>query len=691
MKKIVSVSLGSSGLDYEITTDLFGERFHVRRIGTDGDTEKARRLVAEHDGLVDAIGLGGMAIEFRIGDRTWVHRETLRIARAARTTPVVGGRALKRIVDRWAIRDIGDREPDLFEERNVLFLSGIANYDMFHVMKGFTDHFIFADPILHFGVPQTLHTEDGLHRYARLAMPLLTRRPYVSFFPRGRTGEELQTWLLTRPYEKADVIAGDLGLVLHYTPRDLSGKTVVTDTVDDERLEDLRARGVEVVCTTTPEVFPHRRADLNVLQAIFLAHLKKPPRDVTDEDYLRLLRSLGAAPRMIDLRARPRRRVKFAALIVAADRESLMGHPRLRWMRLLPGPVQARVERGLATAPPFAYARVSGIAGGDTVAEGWILTLPASAPEIVARGPEFLIGRMRRAAGIAQQLGARVMGVSTFDRALSAAAGAVAATEPIPITSGLSMALSADLWAGREACLRVGMAAGEDGRIDGTALLLGARTEGPASVAARLLAVGFRRVVLVAPQADEALELLREIEREIPGSEVEISTTLQGYPGEADLVVSGLDPDSAKAVGLADLKPGAVLLDLSRPTAFGVEEARGRDDVLLVYAGDLELPGDVRFSHPIGLPPRVAYAAVVEAAVLALEHRFECFSPGEAVEAERVKEIYRIARKHGVRLAAIRGPEGVVDEETVEKVRAARAQAAAAHRRVPGPRAALVT
>ena len=53
------------------------------------------RLVREHDGQVDAIGLGGMAIELDVAGRVYRHRPTLRIAKAARYTPVVGGRGFR--------------------------------------------------------------------------------------------------------------------------------------------------------------------------------------------------------------------------------------------------------------------------------------------------------------------------------------------------------------------------------------------------------------------------------------------------------------------------------------------------------------------------------------------------------------------------------------------------------------------
>ncbi|MCL0067716.1 hypothetical protein M1N67_02105 [Peptococcaceae bacterium] len=41
MKRIVSVSLGSSKRDHSTTVTLLGEQFDVRRVGVDGDIDKA--------------------------------------------------------------------------------------------------------------------------------------------------------------------------------------------------------------------------------------------------------------------------------------------------------------------------------------------------------------------------------------------------------------------------------------------------------------------------------------------------------------------------------------------------------------------------------------------------------------------------------------------------------------------------
>jgi len=84
----------------------------------------------------------------------------------------------------------------------------------------------------------------------------------------------------------------------------------------------------------------------------------------------------------------------------------------------------------------------------------------------------------------------------------------------------------------------------------------------------------------------------------------------------------------------------------------------------------------------IGLPKGVAYACLAETIVLALEGKFENYTVGRNIEWEKVREIYRLGRKHGMNLAAISGVNGPFSDADIRRVRklalAARAKAAAA-------------
>ena len=64
-----------------------------------------------------------------------------------------------------------------------------------------------------------------------------------------------------------------------------------------------------------------------------------------------------------------------------------------------------------------------------------------------------------------------------------------------------------------------------------------------------------------------------------------------------------------------------------------------------------------------------AYLPSAETIVLALEGRFENFTVGRNIEWEKVRDIYRLGRKHGMKLAAISGVNGPFSDADIRRVR----------------------
>ncbi len=86
--------------------------------------------------------------------------------------------------------------------------------------------------------------------------------------------------------------------------------------------------------------------------------------------------------------------------------------------------------------------------------------------------------------------------------------------------------------------------------------------------------------------------------------------------------------------------------------------------MLVIESGEIELPGNPEMKN-IGLPPKTAYACLAETIVLALEGRFENFTVGRDIQWEKVREIYKLGIKHGMKLAAISGVNGVYSDEDI--------------------------
>ena len=91
MKKIVTVSLGSSKQDFSFDTEFLGQRFRVQRLGADDDTTKAWELMRRHQATADAIGLGEIGDHWHVGQSTVVNKETRRLLKVVTRVPATTG------------------------------------------------------------------------------------------------------------------------------------------------------------------------------------------------------------------------------------------------------------------------------------------------------------------------------------------------------------------------------------------------------------------------------------------------------------------------------------------------------------------------------------------------------------------------------------------------------------------------
>jgi hypothetical protein len=297
--RVVSVSLGSSTRDVQIETELLGETVVLERRGTDGDIERATALIEELDGTIDAFGLGGMDLFFQVGDRRYRFRQAQRLARHARTTPMVCGAGLKNTLERRVIERLDDRIG--WRGRRVLMVAGVDRFGMSEALEAAGADLLFGDMIFALGIPMPVRSLAGLGRLARILAPIATQLPIAWLYPTGEQQEsERSAGRGARHFAWAEVIAGDFHFVRRYAPTDLDGKVVLTNTTTADDVALLRERGVSTLITTTPR-FGGRSLSTNLLEAAFVALAGRHP--LTAEDYRSLLDRSGLEPNVLELNA----------------------------------------------------------------------------------------------------------------------------------------------------------------------------------------------------------------------------------------------------------------------------------------------------------------------------------------------------------------------------------------------------
>jgi hypothetical protein len=204
-------------------------------------------------------------------------------------------------------------------------------------------------------------------------------------------------------------------------------------------------------------------------------------------------------------------------------------------------------------------------------------------------------------------------------------------------------------------------------RVKFKAMIVGA-TGAIGSVCARLMAKAAEEVYMVSPETAKLLALKESILKESPGAKLFLSAQADKDIADMDMIVTATSGAGKKVLDIMKVKPGCVITDVARPLDLPAEEVAKRPDVLVIESGEIQLPGNVEMKN-IGLPKGVAYACLAETIVLALEGRFENFTVGRAIEWEKVREIYKLGIKHGMKLAEISGVNGPFSDEDIERVR----------------------
>lgn len=663
---IVNISLAGPELDYDSQATLLGQAFRLVRRGTSGDVEAAVAVVDEWRDRAAAFALSGVREARALGYFDGDDEDVVAIRQACGDVPVTDGELLTDVLQEWAIRGVQAEMPGYFTNARTLVLGSGHNARTAKVLAEYTPNVEYADPLVELDslALRAAATVLGLAGdVASLSMRLIPGRLRQTLVS---PAEWVAHELARRATRDNDVVVGSYDELTGFGLEDLAGKTVISSAISPERLSELAGRGVDRVIDTTPQPFRHLTVVASVLEAMMIVRAGGERLDA--DGVLQAIQKAGLEPRSL-LPNGPHRKSRFAFVIHPLSTQYFRNVKPLGTITSVPGMTPV-VEKAAAYFPPFVYSHVTGITSPTGAeAEGWLITVGGTPKELLAHSPEFTYLRLLDAAEIARKLGAQIMGLGAFTKVVGDAGVTVARRAPLPVTTGNSYSASGALWAAHEAINRLGIAETDaQGRIRGKTMVVGA-TGSIGSVCARLLAMASDELWLVSPESAKLLALKKEIEAENPRAVVHAAAKPDDALPDMDMIVTATSAAGQKVLDVMALKPGCVITDVARPLDLSAEDVAKRPDVLVVESGEVQLPGENVRMGDIGLPDGVAFACLAETIVLALEGRYETFTVGREIEWEKVKEIYRLGLKHGMKLATISGVNGVYTDEDFDRVR----------------------
>ena len=296
LKRVVSVSLGSSKRNHAVHAFIAGQEFRIERVGTDGDLTRAEQLIRDLDGKIDAFGLGGIDLYIQAGARRYILRDAVRLARAAKITPIVDGSGLKDTLERKVIEILKKSYGITFTKKKVFMVCALDRFGMAESLLAQGAILTFGDAMFTLGIPIPIRSLRTLDLAARVVAPLACKLPARYLYPTGKQQEKRKP-RYTRYFLEADVIAGDFHYIKRYMPNKMPNKTVLTNTVTEDDLKFLAGAGVTTLITTTPEM-GGRSFGTNLMEAVIVALLGKRPEELGPEDYERALTDISFMPRI---------------------------------------------------------------------------------------------------------------------------------------------------------------------------------------------------------------------------------------------------------------------------------------------------------------------------------------------------------------------------------------------------------
>ncbi|MFA6637176.1 MAG: shikimate dehydrogenase [Candidatus Omnitrophota bacterium] len=322
------------------------------------------------------------------------------------------------------------------------------------------------------------------------------------------------------------------------------------------------------------------------------------------------------------------------------------------------------VERTLRWLPPFKCADITGVKSktGKCI-EGFFIFCPLIPEQMLNMDQQFVLRKVVESCELAEKLGANMVGLGAYVSQVGRKGAQVDKRTKLPVTIGTSYTIAVAVASTLKAARDV------DFDLSTASIAIVGASGGIGSICARLIAGECRELILTA-RNETRLDQIAGILRKESKTKLTVTTDVRKAVRMADIILFSTN-DPNLLIGEEDLRPGAIVCDISVPKNVSEETVMKREDIIVIDGGIVSPPGDVNFNFYYGPPPGLAYACVAETMILTLEGKFESYSIGGNVTIEKVMEISSLAEKHGFKVAEFRSFYGDITKSRIEKTKAA--------------------
>jgi predicted amino acid dehydrogenase len=651
-KKVTVLHYFNTHLTESEIITLLGQPVEIEHIHCQGDLDQMKAHIELLDGQVDAIALNGVTQNLRLGNRSVEHLLATPLFEGVHETPILDGSVLLPAIERWSVRMAHGKEPGIWAHKRVLMVPGLNHTGLSEGLEHHAASIKSADRLLYPNLDPPV--SKGLLPDRRSAqqddwelLNQLKAVPFETLFSSNHTFDEASKQAndaIFKLFDWADILAGDIESICHFSPSYLQRKIVAVPAITDEQVATLTNRGVSIIVTLLPNLSydKHKlaRHSAATLEACLTA-VSESELALGENDFLNLISEIEWQPSIQYLQPAD----------VAVNRFGFITQPRsiaeiranITAARFLP---KAFIHRTAVHIPPVFRGRMENIKakGSRKSAVGEIMMLGGTPEEFAAQDAELIARRMLRAASMAERLEARLIGVDTASREVSDALSAIAPKTNVPICTGQAMTIYGTLASGVEIATKNSVrssnkAVGLQGTVINANDPIGA-------IAAEVLASFIPIITLIGSEPDLLIELKRKIEDIHINTKVTIATNANHTIRHSDLIVLGRNMAGKRMIFNPEIcNPGAVICDFSQPTVITPELLAQRPDLTLVESTVFRLPEPSMGEACGNLPHDLVTAPFAEAALLAIRGNFVDYGLVGELSSKHVYDIRDLALK----------------------------------------------
>ncbi|TXT24862.1 MAG: putative dehydrogenase [Rhodocyclaceae bacterium] len=322
----------------------------------------------------------------------------------------------------------------------------------------------------------------------------------------------------------------------------------------------------------------------------------------------------------------------------------------------------------IAFLPPYQYMNIGPVySTSGARAEGIGIACPLLPEHFVTLDAKRVLQKIVAAGKIGERFGATILGLGGFTSVFGDEGEEVSRFLRIAVTSGNTYTAALAVQGLIAAANLVGH------RLEECTLAIVGATGDIGSACTRLLAPQVSRVLLSA-RDERRLEDFTATLQACSSTTVQVVRYTTEAVREADLILTATSALTT-IIEPEDLRPGAVVCDVSYPANITRDVAKRRKDVLVFEGGLATWPYYNSLLQKDKLqrfgPAGTVHGCLAETMVLALEGRFENFSIGRGYIIEsRVREITMLAEKHGFRPAPLHCGATFYTNEDIQRIKA---------------------